>query len=264
MPIGDRPVCNSLLIAEEGVQLKEQILFMAKLQEIDELIGYHEGNLARLPLEVQDIAKNLVVLRREISEANDKIATLEQSMRQKERDLAVEQDKIKRSEKRLLQIKNQKEHAALNREIKLGKKVVGEIEEEILRCMDEVENLKKSLERKERDYATFEENLTMKKAEAAEATDNAQESLTRLKAEREELSGSVERDLLKKYDTIKNVRGNALAEMKDGSCTACYMSLPPQLAIRVLKQEELLTCPNCNRILYARPENIPEYNKLRY
>ena len=244
--------------------MKEQILYMAKLQEIDHQIGYHEGNLARLPLEVQEIARNLVVLRREISEAKDKSATLEQSMRQKERDLAVEQDKIKRSEKRLLQIKNQKEHSALNREIKLGKKVVGEIEDEILRCMDELEGLKKSLDRKERDYASFEENLTKKKAEAAQATDEAQESLSKLQSERQELSGSVERDLLKKYETIKNVRGTALAEMKDGSCTACYMSLPPQLAIRVLKQEEFLTCPNCHRILYARPENIPEYNKLRY
>ncbi len=244
--------------------MKEQLLFMSKLQEIDHEIGYHEGNLARLPLEVQDIARNLVVLRREISEANEKMATVEQAMRQKERDLAVEQDKIKRSEKRLLQIKNQKEHAALNREIKLGKKVVGEIEEEILRGMDEVETLKKSRDRKQKEYNNFEENLTIKKAEAEEATNNAQNALTRLKAERLELAECVERDLLKKYETIKNARGNALAEMNDGSCTACYILLPPQLAIRVLKQAELLTCPNCNRILFVKPENIPEFNKLRY
>lgn len=242
--------------------MKEQIELLAKLQEIDALIAHHEGNLARLPLELQDIARNLVVLRREIAEANEKISTAEKSMRQKEHGLSVEQDKIKRSEKRLLQIKNQKEHSALTREIKLGKKVVGEIEDAILQLMSEVETQKKVLDRKEKEYAAFEKGLAEKKTEAEAATKDAEESLTELKAERSELGDALSRDLLKKYDTIRNVRGNALAEMANGSCSACNISIPPQLTIRVLKQEELIVCPSCHRILFAKPENIPEYNKL--
>ncbi len=77
-----------------------------------------------------------------------------------------------------------------------------------------------------------------------------------------ELPALWKRNLLKKYETVRQARGNAIAEVKNGSCTGCHMAIPPQLSIRVLKQEELITCPNCQRILYVKPENIPEYNKL--
>ena len=52
--------------------MKEQLQLLARLQEIDLHIDRHEGNLARLPMEVQEIARSLVVLRREIAEARDK------------------------------------------------------------------------------------------------------------------------------------------------------------------------------------------------
>lgn len=242
--------------------MKEQLQLLARLKEIDDQIDYHDGNLTRLPLEVQEIARNLVVLRREIAEAKERLEDLEKDLRHKERDLAVEQEKIKRSEKRLMSIKNQKEYNALSRQVKLGKKVVGEIEEAMLERMSQVENLNKILVKKDKDYADLEETLKGKKALADKTAGEAKEALVSLNAEKEKIAEGLDREHLKKYETVRKALGVAVAEMENGSCSQCHMIIPPQLNIRVLKQEEIIYCPSCQRILYVRPENIPEFNKM--
>jgi uncharacterized protein len=242
--------------------LKEQLQLLAKLQEIDHHIDQHEHELARLPLEIQDIARGLVGLRREIAENKEKLGAIEKDLRKSEQDLAVEQEKIKRSERRLLGIKNQKEYNALSREVKLGKKVAGEIEDAILGFMTETESLKKGLEKKETDYQILESDLLIKKAEAEAVTGQAKEALVDLSAEKEKIAEAIEREFLKKYQMVKKARGTGVAELDNGTCTGCHMTLPPQLNIRILKQEEFIICPNCNRILYVKPENVPVYNKI--
>ncbi|MBI5251850.1 MAG: hypothetical protein HY912_20350 [Desulfomonile tiedjei] len=242
--------------------MKEQLRLLERLQEIDNQIDHHEQEMSRLPLEIQEIARSLVVLRREISDSRERIGTAEKEYGRKEQDLASEQEKIKKSERRLLNIKNQKEYNALSREVKLGKKVAGEIEDSILAYMTEIETLKKILERKEKEYEESEQDLLAKKGQSEAISEEAKKALVFLSAEKEEITASLDRDFLKKYQTVKKFRGTALAELQSGSCTGCHISIPPQLHIRLLKQEEMITCPNCHRILYVKPENIPVLNKL--
>ena len=117
----------------------------------------HSGRSTRkrskqLPKELQEMARNLVSLRHEISETQDILGSIEIDLQKKESELSMEQEKIKRSERRLLNIKNLKEHEALSREIRLGKKVAGEIEDSMLELMNRVEQLKKNLDKKQAEY----------------------------------------------------------------------------------------------------------------
>lgn len=242
--------------------MKDQLQYLTRLQEIDEKIDVYQRDLARLPQELQEIARNLVTLRREISEHKERLAGIEKELRGKERDLETEQDKIKRSERRLLNIKNQKEYNALSRQVKLGKKVAGEIEDAVLGFMAEMEGIRKALEKKEKEYAAYEQDLHEKKAEEQMVSKSAHAALENLNAERTAVAEHVDRDYFKKYQTVRKALGKALAEMNNGSCSECNMAVPPQLNIRILKQEEIIICPNCQRILYVKPENIPAFNKI--
>ena len=47
--------------------------------------------------------------------------------------------------------------------------------------------------------------------------------------------------------------GVAVAEARNRSCTACFMSLRPQVMSEIRRGEEVLTCDNCGRILYFVP-----------
>ena len=110
----------------------------------------------------------------------------------------MEQEKIKRSERRLLSIKNQKEFNALSREVKLGKKVVGEIEDAILGFMTEIEAIKKTLDRKDGEYEGLEKSLLEKKAETEAVTAKAKTALISLTAEQQKISEGVDQDFPEK------------------------------------------------------------------
>lgn len=242
--------------------MKDLLLKLVELQEIDLQIDHYQNDLDRIPLELQEMAKSMVSLRHEIDDAMVQQAAIEKELKVKEQDIAVEQEKIKKSERRLLSIKNLKEHDALSREIKLGKKVAGEIEESILEMITQTEDLKKTIDKKQAELSNLEKTLVEKKGETEQLMATAKESVTALLTQKETIIVDVDPEYLKRYQIVKKARGNAMAEMINGSCKACYISVPPQLNIRVLKQQEFLTCPNCNRILYVKQENVPENNKM--
>lgn len=247
---------------EEGFYLKDLLLKLVELQEIDIQIDHFQEHIDHMPLELQDMAKSMVALRHEINDASAQQVVVEKELKNKEQDIAVEQEKIKKSERRLLSIKNLKEHDALSREIKLGKKVAGEIEELILELINSMEELKKSIDKKKAELKELEDTIVEKKAETEKILETAKESVLALNRQKEAIIVDVDHEYLKRYQIVKKARGNAMAQMVNGSCTGCYMSVPPQLNIRVLKQQEFLTCPNCLRILYVKQENIPENNRM--
>jgi predicted nucleic acid-binding Zn-ribbon protein len=52
---------------------------------------------------------------------------------------------------------------------------------------------------------------------------------------------------------------HAVADARDGHCTACHVRLRPQMYNDVRKGERLVQCESCNRILYiVPPKPAPE------
>ncbi len=50
------------------------------------------------------------------------------------------------------------------------------------------------------------------------------------------------------------IREADAARKQNGACMACYMSLRPQIMADVRRGAEIITCDNCNRILYYAPD----------
>ena len=48
--------------------------------------------------------------------------------------------------------------------------------------------------------------------------------------------------------------GLAVTGVTRGVCRGCNMNIPPQMFNQLLKEEELLSCPTCNRMMYHLPE----------
>ena len=81
------------------------------------------------------------------------------------------------------------------------------------------------------------------------------ESLQASRAERERVFNALPKQLSSQYNRISaRIRdGVAVAEARNGACKACFMTLRPQAMAQVRRGEELVTCDNCNRILYYVP-----------
>ena len=79
-----------------------------------------------------------------------------------------------------------------------------------------------------------------------------QTRLDTLAIEREAaMSGVAEKDLALYARLRDSMGGNALAILKDGSCSACGVGISASESQTVRNSAELFRCPQCGRILYA-------------
>ena len=92
------------------------------------------------------------------------------------------------------------------------------------------------------------------RAEVEDEITEQMEKLHELQAQRQEIQKSIPKQLLKRYDFIREKRqGIAITEVRHGVCQACHMNLPPQKFIELQMDKELMTCPHCQRIIYFTP-----------
>jgi len=58
-------------------------------------------------------------------------------------------------------------------------------------------------------------------------------------------------ELLKRYNFLKDRKGGkAISAVIKGVCQSCNMGIPPQRFNELIKGEKVLTCPNCDRLIY--------------
>ncbi len=231
--------------------MKEDLQLLWELQKIDLELKTIEEDRNRYPKEIKKLDEKQRLERERILKEREKLEALERERKQKEKHLMGEQERIKRSEGRMSEVKTNKEYQALLTEIETFKEAMGRMEEEILLLMDQIEDLKKQIAKREKEIALTLEKVEAEKREIQEKM-NRGEILWKEKLERKEtLSKQVEAKLFQLYNTLKEKRqGIGMVSARNETCQGCFVNVPPQLFIEVQKNNSLIRCPNCNRILY--------------
>ncbi len=165
-------------------------------------------------------------------------------------------EKVQKTEKRISEIKNDKELNALNKEMSAANKAKKLAEEEIERINSKVADKKTLLAEKDSLQAaknSEQETLAKDLEEKKESWASLIAGKRRLK---EETASRIRPDIYKKYETIRAKRaGIGLALVRNEACQACNIHIPPQVYILLKKGvDELMTCPHCHRILYVESE----------
>jgi uncharacterized protein len=231
--------------------LRDQLELLWELQKIDLLLKTIKEERDRYPKEMKKLDENQVIEKERIQKEREKIESLEKERRRKEGNLNLEQEKIKRAEGRMFEVKTNKEYQALLSEIEAIKEANSREEEEILQVMDEIDELKKDLSRREKEMAITMEKIEAEKRKIQEGMAQGDAVWKKQLERREVLSKQIESKLFKLYNTLKEKRqGIGVVGVKQETCQGCFVNVPPQMFIEVQKNNSLIRCPNCNRILY--------------
>lgn len=67
---------------------------------------------------------------------------------------------------------------------------------------------------------------------------------------RGELIEKISKPLLGKYERLRARYKRAIVPVKDDTCLGCFMKLPTYLITHGKKDNEVITCEGCGRILY--------------
>ena len=231
--------------------MKDQLELLWELQKIDLGLKSIKDEKDRYPKEMKKLDERQKVENERIQKEKEKVESLEKMRRQKEGQLSLEQEKIKRSEGRMSEVKTNKEYQALLSEIEVIKEANSRMEEEILQVMGEIEDLKKDLSKREKDAGITLEKVEAERKELQEKMVRDEKVWSEQMERRKTLSQQIESKLVKLYDTLKEKRhGVGVVAVKQETCQGCFVNVPPQLFIEVQKNNALVRCPHCNRILF--------------
>ncbi len=231
--------------------MKEQLELLWELQKIDLELKSIKEERDRYPKEMKKLEEKQKIERERVQKNKEKVESLEKTRRQREGQLNVEQEKIKRAEGRMSEVKTNKEYQALLSEIDVIKETNSRMEEEILQVLDEIDELKKDLSKSEKEVGVVVEKIEVERKRLQEKMAHDEKAWNEEMERREVLSKQIESKLFKLYNTLKEKRqGVGVVSAKNETCQGCFVNVPPQLFIEVQKNNALIRCPNCNRILY--------------
>ncbi len=235
---------------------KKKLELLAQLQEIDLQVDVLKTAQAALNSELADIERVMLDARDGLAALLQRKEQLIADKAQQESSLADEQENIHRSETNMKEIKTNKEFQAVGREITSAKKQVATLEEQLLQSISQLEEVEKEIAVSEGRLAEMDQAHQERRAEKQSEIEKLQQDVDVDSMRRESIVKELPSSLAKRYDQLRAQRmGRALAYANNGYCLGCNMSIPAQMYNNLFKDEEILTCPHCNRVLMLQPQN---------
>ncbi|HXE95159.1 MAG TPA: C4-type zinc ribbon domain-containing protein [Dongiaceae bacterium] len=233
--------------------MKKKLDLLEELQEVDQQIDALRAAQEGLQAELSGINQGVDVAREEVATLESGLAQLETEKSELEVTHAAELENIARSETNMKEIKTNKEFQAVGREIAAARKQVVDLEEQLLKKIGQIEELSGELAAKKSRCDELAENAAQRIAEKQAEIDKIQSDIVADIDRRENVANVLPASLVKKFTILREQRrGQALAVARDGYCMGCNMQLPPQLYNNLYKNDELLSCPHCQRILILK------------
>ncbi len=230
-------------------------------------------------IELQKTDTNIRRLRNKIETAEQRRAEIEQEFEQHassireiqgrrdkyhaeraelEKQTAENKTYLERAERNLKHAQNQKEYETAMREMDALQKQITAFETQTVEKMTAIEEVEKELEERAEEINTLDAKRdaalgVFKKELAADQAEFKKDSIVR-----DGVFTTLPAQLASVYNRMaqRSRDGIAVAEVVNGSCSACFMALRPQMQVEVKKGEQIITCESCTRILYipSKPE----------
>ena len=237
--------------------------------ELSHLIALQNAdtNIRRLQAEIESIPERRAEIEKEFDQRAFEIRALEerrdngrQERARLESEIFEQKQRADRADRNLMAAKKPDEYTAAIREADAARKQISAFETQVLEQMEIADQAEKDLTERAPEVEKLGADMKARFKAFDEQVQTQQQQVENAKAERERLMNELPKATSAMYKRIASrIRdGVAMAEARNGACMACYMALRPQIMADVRRGEEVITCDNCNRILYYAPANAAQ------
>jgi uncharacterized protein len=203
------------------------------------------------PLKIKKAEDNLRNADREIEEESGRLDTLKKERRKIEQEVQELDGKIEKSGVKLSQIKSNKEYTAALKEIDDLKKAKFITEDKIIAMMEKIAQLEQGVAEHNSRLKELQAEAEKSKQQIMKEIAILDKELAALERKRQVFTKEMDADILKKYLFLSERRnGLAISAVVTGVCQTCHLGIPPQKFNELIRGNNLMTCPHCNRIMY--------------
>lgn len=233
----------------------DDLSILLDVQELDEEIRTLVAVSDSVPVEIDRLRADLRHLGKTCEEKTGRLTALKVREREKEGQIEDLRTQKARFEAQLLEAKNNIVYSALKQEVAAVEREIGEIEEEAVDQMQEIEDLEAEIDRERETLALHESEFKDRETDLLAGKQDADGRLESLRTRRGAVAAGLPPALLKRYDRIRRSKeGRALVPLKGDACGGCFAQIPIQRINEIRHDPELKSCENCGRILYFRDE----------
>lgn len=238
------------------MSMNEDLKKLIRLQEVDAEIAGYRARTDAFPAKSRALDDMLANAIAGVDSAKQRIQASQVQRKEHESRVADLEAKISKYREQLMTVKTNEEYKAMTREIEFSQDKVRAEEDQILAIMENAEALETDLKKAEAVLAEGQVQVASERAALEEL--NAKDLLTlqSYEEERRSLAESVTGDVIAQYERVRKARGGvALAAAAAEQCVVCHVKMRPQRFQDVRRNDTIISCDSCGRILYA-PDNM--------
>lgn len=235
------------------MDIKQQILILVGLQEVDAKLMDLNARLKALPARLEEMAKDLREMESVVAAEKAELEGQDRWKAEKEEEHTFLEAQITRTRQQLQGVRAHRDALALQRQLDASRKQLTELEDEMLQTMQAVEAHREATTKHEASLGELRGALATTEQEIRTEMEAMQAEVTTLTAQRDAQSVDLAPDIRAKYQSLASRRHPSVVEAKDGRCTGCNMALRPQLYNTLFYANSLEVCPQCQRMIYLKP-----------
>jgi uncharacterized protein len=232
---------------------------LIELQNLETAIEEARRRIAAHPQRVADADARLAHAKEAVEAAKQRLKASQEARRDAEKEAATYQGRLSKFKDQLAAVKTNREYQAMQHEIETAQKDLGVVEERVLERMMESDALAAEIKKVEQELAAQQKGVDAEKKTLAEELVTVDAALKDATEKRSARVASLPPQLIALFEQVARARkGIALATAtRDGLCSACHVRLRPQVFQEIRRNDQIIQCFSCNRILYYIPPPPP-------
>jgi predicted nucleic acid-binding Zn-ribbon protein len=237
--------------------MQEIIEKLLILQDRDRKLLRVTQELAHIGPERESLRAKAASTQSQLEAAKLRVKQIETERKQRDLEIEAKKSQIEKYLNQQLQTRKNEEYKALTHEIEMAKEVIFKIEDAEIVLMEQAEAAQKDVAHATTEAAAAKKLVDDQVGELNQREENLKKELAELTAGRAQLASAVDESTRNRYERIFKSKGeNVVVGVEHSACGGCHMKLPAQIVTHCRAQAELVTCPNCGRILYFTRDMI--------
>ncbi len=176
---------------------------------------------------------------------------LESERKALEMEVATLQQRINKLRTEQLGTRSNDQYKAFQHQIETTQAEIGKLDDRQIEFMEQAEVVGRDVQEAARIAAAQKAETDRQLGEVASREANIRKEFESVSAERTALGAKIDPIALTRYERILKTKGdNALVGVDRLVCGGCHVKLPMQVCLHAKAQLDLVSCPNCGRLLY--------------
>ena len=231
--------------------VEDKLKALHKLQVIDTQVDKIRIVRGELPLEIEDLEDFIAGLNIRLEKFNEELTAINDNIAANNNSIDLATDAIKKYEKQLKNIKNNREFTSLTKEVEFQNLEIQIAEKHKIQNNANVLQKTEIINACAEQITEKEEELKIKEGELKAIVKETEKEEVALMKDSAKAEKVIDKRLLSAYTRIRSkvINGLAVVSVSRDACGGCFSQIPPQRQLDIQMHKKVIVCEHCGRIM---------------